>query len=231
MDDEKRMQEGIAEFNSKIKKFGLFFVSLALIANFIPAFYVSTVTGLFLSGEDLLKLWLAAAAAFGVGYFVQPISFFPMVNAAGSYLVWICGNVGELRVPAATMAQKVTNCEQGSPKAEIMSTIGITASIFVSVSMITFFAIVGTQVMPLLPKAVLKGFSFILPCVLGAVYADLANKNRLLGAIVLCTSILGTIMYPKLGIPSGMNMLLNILIAVVIARGYHLMTSKKESVN
>lgn len=227
--DDKRMQEGIIEFNSKIKKFGLTFVTLALVANFVPAFYVSTVTGIFPSGEDLLKLWLAAAAAFGVGYFVQPISFFPMINAAGAYLCWICGNVGELRVPAATMAQKVTNAEQGSPKAEIMSAIGITASIFVSVSMITFFTIVGTQVMPLLPKAVLKGFSFILPCVLGAVYADLANKNRLLGAIVLFASIIGTFTYPKLGIPGGVHMLLNIIVAIIIARIYHIMTSKKEA--
>lgn len=225
MEDNKEFL-GITEFRAKIKNLGMIFVTFALIANFLPAIYVSMKTGIFPSGTDLFKLWLAAAAAFGVGYFVQPISFFPMVNMAGSFMVWICGNVGELRVPAAAMAQKVTNCEQGSPKAEIMSTIGIAASVIVSVTMITVFAIAGSQLMPLMPKAVLKGFSFILPAVLGAVYADLCGKNFVLGVIILISSILGTIFFPSIGIPKGMVMLVNILVAVGIARVYYLKTKK-----
>ena len=226
MQENCNVQDGINEFNRKIKVYGLIFVTLALVANFVPAIYVSLATGMMPSAADLIKLWLAAAAAFGVGYFVQPISFFPIVNAAGSYLVWLCGNVGELRVPAAAMAQKVTNAEQGSPKAEIMSTLGITASIFVSVTMISFFTLVGTQVMPLMPKAVIKGFGFVLPAVLGAVYADLAGKNKVLGAVVLVASLVGIIVYPKLGLPGGIHMLLNIILAVVIARIYFTMTNK-----
>ncbi|MDD4085384.1 MAG: hypothetical protein GX084_01180 [Acholeplasmataceae bacterium] len=223
---DNRENVGISEFRSKIKNLGIVFVTFALIANFIPAVYVSMVTGIFPSVGDLFKLWLAAAAAFGVGYFVQPISFFPMVNMAGSFMVWICGNVGELRVPAAAMAQKVTNCEQGSPKAEIMATIGIAASVFVSVTMITVFAIAGSQLMPLMPKAVLKGFGFILPAVLGAVYADLCGKNFVLGVIILISSILGTVFFPKVGVPGGMVMLVNILVAVCLARVYFLTTKK-----
>ena len=223
---DNRENVGISEFRSKIKNLGIVFVTFALIANFIPAVYVSMVTGIFPSVGDLFKLCLAAAAAFGVGYFVQPISFFPMVNMAGSFMVWICGNVGELRVPAAAMAQKVTNCEQGSPKAEIMATIGIAASVFVSVTMITVFAIAGSQLMPLMPKAVLKGFGFILPAVLGAVYADLCGKNFVLGVIILISSILGTVFFPKVGVPGGMVMLVNILVAVCLARVYFLTTKK-----
>lgn len=224
--EENKELAGISEFRSKIKNLGVVFVTLALIANFIPAVFVSIKTGIFQSGADLFKLWLAAAAAFGVGYFVQPISFFPMVNMAGSFMVWICGNVGELRVPAAAMAQKVTNCEQGTPKAEIMATIGIAASVFVSVTMITIFAIAGSQLMPMMPKAVLKGFTFILPAVLGAVYADLCGKNFVLGVIILVSSILGTIFFPAIGIPKGMVMLVNILVAVSIARVYYLANKK-----
>ena len=175
-------QEVIQGFRSSAKTMGLIFVTIALICNFIPAVYVSMVTGQFPAVGDLVKLWLAAAAAFGVGYIVQPVSFFPIVNLAGTFMCWICGNVGEVRAPAANMAQKVTNCEQGTPKAEIMSCIGICASVFVTVIMISFFALVGAQVMPLMPKFVMKMFGFVLPCVLGAVYADLASKNFVLGS-------------------------------------------------
>ncbi len=220
-------QEIIQGFRSSAKTMGLLFVTIALICNFIPAIYVSTITGQFPSVSQLLQLWLAAAAAFGVGYIVQPVSFFPIVNMAGTFMCWICGNVGEVRAPAANMAQKVTNCEQGTPKAEIMSCIGICASVFVTVIMISFFALVGAQVMPLMPKFVMKMFGFVLPCVLGAVYADLASKNFVLGVIILLSSLAGIMIVPKLGIPGGLTMLINIIIAVLIARAYFMATNKK----
>ena len=220
-------QEIIQGFRSSAKTMGLLFVTIALICNFIPAIYVSTITGQFPSVGQLLQLWLAAAAAFGVGYIVQPVSFFPIVNMAGTFMCWICGNVGEVRAPAANMAQKVTNCEQGTPKAEIMSCIGICASVFVTVIMISFFALVGAQVMPLMPKFVMKMFGFVLPCVLGAVYADLASKNFVLGVIILLSSLAGIMIVPKLGIPGGLTMLINIVIAVLIARAYFMATNKK----
>ena len=220
-------QEIIQGFRSSAKTMGLLFVTIALVCNFIPAIYVSTITGQFPAVGDLVKLWLAAAAAFGVGYIVQPVSFFPIVNMAGTFMCWICGNVGEVRAPAANMAQKVTNCEQGTPKAEIMSCIGICASVFVTVIMITFFALVGAQVMPLMPKFVMKMFGFVLPCVLGAVYADLASKNFVLGVIIMISSLAGIMIVPKLGIPGGLTMLINIVIAVLIARAYFMATNKK----
>ena len=220
-------QEIIQGFRSSAKTMGLLFVTIALVCNFIPAIYVSTITGQFPAVGDLVKLWLAAAAAFGVGYIVQPVSFFPIVNMAGTFMCWICGNVGEVRAPAANMAQKVTNCEQGTPKAEIMSCIGICASVFVTVIMISFFALVGAQVMPLMPKFVMKMFGFVLPCVLGAVYADLASKNFVLGVIILISSLAGIMIVPKLGIPGGLTMLINIVIAVLIARAYFMATNKK----
>ncbi|GEM_PF-531751 len=212
------------KYKMTIIRLGYIFVTLALIADFLPAIYVSFVTGVFPSVSEIFQLWIAAAAAFGVGYIVQPVSFFPMVNMSGTFMVWLCGNVGEIRVPAATMAQSVTESEQGSPKAEIMGTLGIVGSIIVSVTLITVFAFIGAQVMPLLPKTIVKGFSFILPGVLGAVYASLCGKNFLLGVLVLVTSLLGIMVWPMLGIPKGLNMLLNIIVAVIVARIYYVKT-------
>ncbi len=74
--------------------------------------------------------------------------------------------------------------------------------------------------MPYMPKFVLKAFGYILPCVLGAVYADLTSKNFLLGVIIVISSLTGIIIVPKLGIPGGLTMLINIAVAVAIARVY-----------
>lgn len=219
-------QTALNKFNSSIKTLGYVFVTIALLCNFVPAVYASITTGVFPAMGDLLTLWVAAASAFGVGYFVQPISFFPMANMAGSFMCWIVGNVGEIRIPAATMAQNVTNAEQGTPKAQVISTVGIGGSIIVSVCMITLFTLIGASIMPLMPKVVLKAFGFVLPCVLGAVYASLASKNIILGAIIMISSIAGKMLFPIIGIPGGLIMLLNIILAVIIARIYFITTQK-----
>lgn len=219
-------QTALNKFNSSIKTLGYVFVTIALLCNFVPAAYASITTGVFPAIGDLLTLWVAAASAFGVGYFVQPISFFPMANMAGSFMCWIVGNVGEIRIPAATMAQNVTNAEQGTPKAQVISTVGIGGSIIVSVCMITLFTLIGASIMPLMPKVVLKAFGFVLPCVLGAVYASLASKNIILGAIIMISSIAGKMLFPIIGIPGGLIMLLNIILAVIIARIYFITTQK-----
>lgn len=222
-------QAALNKFNSSIKTLGYVFVTIALLCNFVPAVYASITTGVFPAIGDLLTLWIAAASAFGVGYFVQPISFFPMANMAGSFMCWIVGNVGEIRIPAATMAQNVTNAEQGTPKAQVVSTMGIGGSIIVSVCMITLFTLIGASIMPLMPKVVLKAFGFVLPCVLGAVYASLASKNIILGAIIMISSIAGKMLFPIIGIPGGLIMLLNIILAVIIARIYFITTQKTSS--
>ena len=219
-------QTALNKFNSSIKTLGYVFVTIALLCNFVPAVYASITTGVFPAIGDLLTLCVAAASAFGVGYFVQPISFFPMANMAGSFMCWIVGNVGEIRIPAATMAQNVTNAEQGTPKAQVISTVGIGGSIIVSVCMITLFTLIGASIMPLMPKVVLKAFGFVLPCVLGAVYASLASKNIILGAIIMISSIAGKMLFPIIGIPGGLIMLLNIILAVIIARIYFITTQK-----
>lgn len=216
----------ILEFRKVITHIGLVFVTFCLIVNFVPALYVSMTTGVFPSVGDLVQLWLAAAAAFGIGYFVQPISFFPIVGLAGTFIVWISGNVGEVRVPAAAMAQKVTNCEQGTPKAEIMGALGICGSVFVSVTLVTIFAIIGAAVIPMMPPFVMKAFKFILPAVLGAVYASLCGTNMVLGLISLVACLAGKIIFPKIGVPGGALMLVNILMVCCIARVYFLTVMK-----
>ena len=214
------------KFNSTIHLVGYVFVTLALIFNFLPAVYASIASGIFPEIGDLVGLWIAAASAFGVGWFVQPVSFFPMTNMAGTMMGWISGNVGEIRVPAAAMAQKVANTEDGSPKAQFISALGMGGSVWVSTLLVTVFTLIGATILPLMPAVVMKAFGYVLPAVLGAVYASLAIKNLAIGAVVIVASFAGKMLFPLFGIPSGLVMLLNIFIAVLIARVFFELTKK-----
>ncbi len=133
------------------------------------------------------------AATYGVSWIVQPIAYYPTLGAPGSYIGWLAGSVGDIRMPAASMAQKIAGVEAGTHEGEVVGTIGTCCSIFVSASMITIFTIVGYKVIPLLPEFVTNSFNYILPALFGAIYVDIARKDIRAGGCTIAVAL--AIMY------------------------------------
>lgn len=217
---------GTYDFQVQSARIGTFTLIAGLIANFVPALYLAGALGVMPQWTDLVQIYAVALSAFGASWIVQPLSFYPMLGAGGSYISWLCGNVADIRVPAATMAQKVTGAEHGSPKGDVMATIGIAGSVFVSVLILTIFTFIGSAIMPMVPPFVKKAFGFVLPAVVGAVYAELSSKQLKIGITTIILGLLITYFAPRIGLSP---MLLSILIigsGVVMAR-VHYSTSKK----
>ena len=212
------------DFGSQITRLGILTTAAALVANFIPALYLAVGLGISPSFQDLLKIWGVAAAAFGVGWVIQVVSFFPLLGSAGSYIGWTAGSVADLRTPAVTMAQKAADVEAGTPEGDVISTLGIATSVFVSVAIIAVFTLVGASIIPLLPKFVTKAFQFIVPAVFGAVYVELASKDYKLGLIVIVLAAAVVAFAPKLGVPGWSLMAVGIAVAILAARIKYQMT-------
>ena len=218
--------EGNYDFQTQAARIGTFTLVAGLIANFVPALYLAGVIGVMPQFTDLLQIYAVALSAFGVSWLVQPLSFYPMLGVGGSYISWLCGNVADIRVPAATMAQRVAGAEPGSPEGDVMSTIGIAGSVFVSVAILTLFTFIGAAIMPMVPKFVTKAFGFILPAVFGAVYAELSRKHFKIGMLTIVLGLAITFIAPKVGIPGAMLTILIIAGGVAMARVVYL-TGKK----
>lgn len=218
--------EGNYDFQAQSARIGSFTLIAGLIANFVPALYLAGVIGVMPQFTDLLQIYAVALSAFGVSWLVQPLSFYPMLGIGGSYISWLCGNVADIRVPAATMAQRVAGAEPGSPEGDVMATMGIAGSVFVSVLILTIFTFIGSAIMPLVPKFVTKAFGFILPAVFGAVYAELSRKHFKIGMLTIVLGLAITFIAPKVGIPNAMLTILIIAGGVAMARVIYL-TGKK----
>ncbi len=218
--------EGNYDFQAQSARIGTFTLIAGLIANFVPALYLAGVVGVMPPVTDLAQIYAVALSAFGVSWLVQPLSFYPMLGIGGSYISWLCGNVADIRVPAATMAQRVAGAEPGSPEGDVMATMGIAGSVFVSVLILTIFTFIGSAIMPLVPKFVTKAFGFILPAVFGAVYAELSRKHFKIGMLTIVLGLAITFIAPKVGIPPAMLTILIITGGVAMARVIYL-TGKK----
>lgn len=213
---------------ARMIRIGIITLAAGIVANFIPALYLGFLGVLPQPGE-LFQIWLVAFAAFGASWVVQPISFYPMLGISGSYVSWLCGSVADIRVPAATMAQKVTNAEPGSTKGDIMATIGIAGSVLVSVSILTIFTFIGASIVPILPKFIIKSFNFIIPAVFGAVYAELAAKQMKISVVSIALALLLTYGLSKI-IPTWLLSIIIIVAGILVARASYVFDKKRDSI-
>lgn len=215
-------------FRARCIKAGQLAMILCIIANFIPGMYLWLVHGIAPTLSDLLQLWLLAAGAYGVSWVVQPLAYYSSIGTAGSYLSWVVGSVVDIRLPAVTMAQEIAKVEPGSEEGEVISMLGVSVSVFVSVSMVTIFTIAGTMVIPLLPAFITGSFNYILPALFGAVYINLAKKNMKMGLGTLAVALIVLYINSFIGIKGALINLFVVIMGMVVARCVYVMERNKQ---
>jgi len=216
-------------YDKKMIKIGRISMGLAIIANFLPAVYVGLKYGQMPDVGTILKIWALVAATYGVSWIIQPISYYPTLGAPGSYIGWLAGSVGDIRMPAASMAQKMAGTEEGTHAHEVVGTIGTCCSVLVSASMITIFTLIGSKVIPMLPEFVTSSFSYILPALFGAIYVDIAKKDLRVG---ICTIVAGLLIMKiggMLGVPGGVLTLCIVLGGILVTRGFFVADKNKKT--
>ena len=139
------------EYVPQVNKIGKITGYLGVLLSFTPALVLAVVYGILPKPAALLTAFISGASAFGVLWFVEPISYFPVVGAAGTYMAFLSGNISNMRIPCASMAQVAADVEPGTEKGSVVATLGMAVSIVINVSVLTIGAILGTSVLSMLP--------------------------------------------------------------------------------
>lgn len=155
----------------------------------------------------------SVVAAWFVLWIIEPISYFPLLNVAGTYSAWLAGNIVNLRVPCAAVAQQSAGVKEGTKEGEVVATLGLGASVFVNIVVLIFFAAIGSQFLAVIPESVSKSFSYTLPAVMGAMIANFAVRNLKVGAIAVAIAVL---VYFS-GIKGGLDLLLIIFPTIIVS--------------
>ena len=139
----------------------------ALVLCFSPALVLAVRFGLMppFSAERILGI----TSAVGVIWFVEPISYFPIVGVAGTYMAFVSGNISNLRIPCAMIAQKAAGVEPGTDRGSIVATLGMAVSIIVNVIILAAGIFAGAQVLQQLPEIVVNALQLLLPALVGAI--------------------------------------------------------------
>ncbi|MCC8126090.1 MAG: hypothetical protein LIO92_01665 [Clostridiales bacterium] len=178
------------EYMPQMNRVGKVTGFLGVAASFCPAIALAVVYGLLPQPAALLAAFVAGAASFGVLWFVEPISYFPVLGTVGTYMAFLSGNISNMRVPCASVAQAAARVEPGSPKASVIATLGMAVSIVINLSVLTIGVILGSSALAMLPPVVTEALSYLLPSLFGALLVQFAMKKVKLGVIVLAFGIL-----------------------------------------
>ena len=123
---------------------------------------------------------------------------FPDRRDSGTYMSWLAGNISNMRVPVSALSQTAAGVEEGTPEGDIISTLGIGVSVIVNLIVLVLAVFFGQQVISSLPADIQVAFKFILPAVFGAILANFALRDYMLGLFALVMSfILTTLQMPS----------------------------------
>lgn len=177
------------QYMPSVTRIGKFTGYLGVILSFTPAIVLGLGFGYWPTWSALLTAIISGASAFGVLWFVEPISYFPVVGPAGTYMAFLSGNISNMRIPCASVAQASAGVSPGTEQGSIIATIGMAVSILVNVVVLTIGAILGSSVLSLLPPSVQQAFSFLLPALFGALLVQFGIKNIKHTAIILLIAV------------------------------------------
>ncbi|MEA4878466.1 hypothetical protein SDC9_101018 [bioreactor metagenome] len=200
---------------------------------FFPALAVTYLFNIVPEKGPLMVALVAQLSVNAVWWFIEPISFFPILGIPGTYISFLSGNISNLRIPCAAAALKATNTEVGSEEGSVISTIGVGASVFVNIILLVVGVIVGTKLIAMLPKNVTDSFSFLLPALFGAVFAQFSLDDVKSGVCGMGLGILCLTLYNK-GLFNWLPLdpyIINILVPIFGTMLFAKLTYKDNSVD
>lgn len=164
MENDSSIEEYYAgTFIPAAHKVGRVTLGIAIVASLFPALYLSFVLGGFPGTGIIVGAFLAVAAFVGIAWVVEPLSYFPMLGVSGSYMSFLSGNIGNMRLPVVISCQNAIGAEIGSTKAEIAAVLGIAVSVIINLIFVVALVLLGNLILAAMPpvlKTMLENYTF-----------------------------------------------------------------------
>lgn len=171
------------EFHDRIHFWGRLTLWCVIFATMAAPLYLSFVLGYHPGWEAIIAGIAGVTAAFGIFWFLEPVTYFPVLGISGTYMGFLVGNISNMCLPCSGAAQTAIGAEPGTKKAELAATLGIAAAAIVHIIVLVPIVLGGQYIITILPEGVKSAFDFILPAIFGGIFAQFAIKVPVYGTI------------------------------------------------
>jgi hypothetical protein len=200
---------------------------LAAVTAFFPVLYLCATYKCWPDPSLVLSAWGLTALSFGAFYIVEPISYYASLGMSGTYLSFLSGNIGNMRVPCAALALDVTKSEAGTIQAEVVSTMAICGSIITNLIATTAAAVVGAAVVAVLPEFVNVGLkTYASAAIFGATFGNFALKKPKVALFGIGIPLIFKLFIP---VPAWLIILVSVFGTVGISRLFYVQEKKRSA--
>ena len=212
------------EYTPYIIKWGMSTTLIGVLLSFAPVAVLYFVYGIMPPWSAVITGTIMQVSVSGVFYVVEPVSYFTILGIPGTYMSFLSGNIGNLRVPCSAIAQDAAGVEKGTPEGSIISTIGVATSVLVNIILLSIGVALGTSILSMLPKPVYDSLNFLLPAIFGAILGQQTVKNPKIALIAIPLGLVMTLLYKGgylkflPGIPVYAVIIVTIFGTILIAR-------------
>lgn len=199
-------------------KWGRLTSLIGVVVSFAPLVILAVVFKIMPPLNAILAAATIRISACLVYYFIEPISFQPVLGIPGTYMAFLSGNLSNLRVPCSSVAQKAAGVEEGTPEGAVFSTIGVAVSIVVNLAILTVGVVLGVQIISLIPASFVNALTYLVPALYGAMLMQMVLYTPKIAFISVPLGIV-TLMISKTGLfDSSVAILISVFGSIFIGR-------------
>lgn len=164
--------------------------AVMLLTLFLPL-YLSFGMGLHPGWSAIFSGFISYAAVVVFLWIIEPISYYTVLGVSGTYLAFLNGNIGNMCLPAASIAQNVVGAEPGTKKGELVATLAIASASIANIIFLLFIVLGGSFIITSMSDHVVEMISrFVLPSIFGGVIAQFAIQKPLWGLVGITLGLL-----------------------------------------
>jgi len=179
------------EFLPYVIKWGKRTNMFAAIISFLPITVVVLVYGVRAPIDAVISSIVMSCSVVAVMWISDLIAYSPILGIPGTYMAFLSGNYGNLKVPVATIAQDSVGAEPGSQKGSVISVVAMATS---SIECIIFLAAtiaIGTGGLSKLPEAITSSLNYLIPALHAALLCRATVGQRKLRFVGIGLAIIG----------------------------------------
>ena len=171
-------------------------------------------------GKGLLMGLVATAPMYWAVGFIETLTYVPMLGAGGSYLSFVTGNIGNLKLPCALNALEQADVKANSEEGEIVSTVAIAVSSIVTTIIILLGVILIIPLTPVLESpALAPAFAQLLPALFGGLGVAFVSRNWKIAVAPVVLMLILFIFVPALNAGTvGIMVPVSVLFTIAVSR-------------
>ncbi|MGL5329110.1 MAG: hypothetical protein ACRDD7_07570 [Peptostreptococcaceae bacterium] len=198
INNDKSIDTREVEYQNSVHKLGRISTLIVIALIVAVPLTMTIVTGVKIDVSKMMVALSSLLMVFGIVGVTEVLSYAPILGSGATYLSFVTGNIGNMKLPAATNAMNIAEVEPGTKEAEVISILAIGASSVVTTTVVFIGLLFLGQLSPILENPILKpGLDNMMPALMGAfatpyIVGSFKTARVPLGLAMIVTVILGS---------------------------------------